>query len=157
MKPRSAPPTSIAESITSASTSSSTRPDPSARSLRAGLRSDADRRSPWSWTDPAVRHLSNQKHDLGPTGAAKPDPVAVRQPLADHLRLIDERAVARATVLDDEAASLDDDLGVVARHFAARQTQVVRLAAPDGERLLVHRHDTPADRVGDLQTHIRHR
>ena len=82
MKPRSAPVTSIAESSTSASTSSSTRPDPSARSpsssaaicrssVAAEIGALLDRR----------RLVVDEEHDLGVAGLAEPDLVAVREHL----------------------------------------------------------------------------
>jgi hypothetical protein len=70
--------------------------------------------------------------------------------------VVDEGAVAGLLVPDDEAAVGGHDFGVVARDFAARQAEVVGLPPPDAERLLGDRHDTPAERVRDLEACVWH-
>ena len=77
-------------------------------------------------------------------------------PLGDLLA-VDVGAVARLRSRSDEVAVLDrDDLGVIARHLAAGQAQVVGLAPADLERRLGDRHDAPAERVGDFEAGVGH-
>ena len=80
MKPRSAPVTSIAESSTSASTSSSTRPDPSAAQPFEQRRHLPQLRR---GRDGALFHrrrlVVDEEDDLGVAGIPEPDLVAVRQ------------------------------------------------------------------------------
>ena len=81
MKPRSAPVTSIAESSTSASTSSRTRPRAEraqALEQRGNLPQVAD--APSWWPCPAAgAAVGEQEHQLGAAAAAQPDPIAVRE------------------------------------------------------------------------------
>ena len=102
MKPRSAPLTSIAESSTSDSTSSSTRPEPSAR--RPSSSAAICRRSPIAVV---VGDLSDvrlgvgeQEHHLGAAAAAEPDAVAVDERLLGDLLAVDVGAVARVAILE---------------------------------------------------------
>ena len=76
-------------------------------------------------------------------------------PLGDLLA-VDVGAVARVPVAQPETAALDGDLGVVARHFAAGQPQIVGLAAADFERRFRDRDDAPAERVGHFQAGVGH-
>ena len=76
--------------------------------------------------------------------------------LLGDLLAVDVGAVARGAIADEEAVRLEDDLGVVARHLAAGQPQIVGLAAADLERRFRHRHDPPAKRVGDFESSLRH-
>ena len=107
MKPRSAPLTSIAESSTSASTSSSTRPEPSARSPSSSAA--IWRRSPIAVVVALLdggRAVGEQEHHLGAAAAAEPDAVAVHErPLGDLLA-VDVGAVARALVAEEELVVL---------------------------------------------------
>jgi hypothetical protein len=157
MKPRSAPVTSIAESSTSASTSSSTRPLPSAR--RPSSSAAICRRSPMavvvalSWAGAGV---GEQEDQLGAARPSEPDAVAVDQRALGDWLVVDVGAVARLLVANDEAAVVGHDLGVVARDLAAGQAQIVGLAPADAERVLADRHDAPAERVGDLQACVWH-
>ena len=101
--------------------------------------------------------VGEQEDELGAAGAPEADAIAVRQrPVAGDRLVVDEGAVAGLLVADDEAAAGRDDLGVVARDFAAREAQVVGLAPADAERFLGDRHDPPAERVGDFQACVWH-
>ena len=108
MKPRSAPVTSIAESSTSASTSSSTRPDPSARSAFEQRRHLAQlgRRRDGALLD-RRRLVVDEEHDLGVAGLAEPDLIAVREHLLGDPLAVDEGAEPRLLVADDAAAVFD--------------------------------------------------
>ena len=78
--------------------------------------------------------VGREKQQVGAAAAAEPDAVAGPQlALGDGLA-VDERAVARLAVAQDEPAVLRDDLGVLARHLAAAEPQVVGLAPADRER-----------------------
>src|SRR5579872_6469525 len=78
-----------------------------------------------------------------------------RPMLGDRL-VVDERAVARLPVFDDEAAVFLDDFGMIPRHLAAGEAQIVGLAAPDAKRILGDRDDPSAKRVGDFQPGVGH-
>ena len=157
MNPRSAPLTSIAESSTSDSTSSSTRPEPSAR--RPSRSAAIWRRSPIAVVvafSIGRGTVGEEEHHLGAAAAAEADAIAVHQrPLGDLLA-VDVGAVARALVADEELVVLGDDLGVVARDLAAGQPEIVGLAAADLEVPLRDRDDPAAQRVGDFQAGIGH-
>ena len=72
-----------------------------------------------------------EKHEIGAAAAAEADAVA-RPQLAFGDRLaVDERAVARLLVAQDEAAVFRVDLGVLARHLAAAEAEVVGFAPAD--------------------------
>ena len=157
MKPRSAPLTSIAESSTSDSTSSSTRPDPSARSPSSSA--VTWRRSPIAVVaDRSATVLGPLDHEdhLGAAGATEPDPVAVRQRLLGDLLAVDVGAVARILVADEELVVFGDDVGVVARHLAAGQPQIVGLAAADPKQRLADLDDAAAECIGDFQASSSH-
>ena len=109
MKPRSALVTSSAESITSVRTSSSTRPEPSARRpLRMAaiwprsVTSDERLRA-----EPDASIVAEREHQFDGVGATQPDPIPVLQGALRHLLAVDERAVARAAVAQDVAAAID--------------------------------------------------
>ena len=157
MNPRSAPLTSIAESSTSASTSSRTRPEPSAR--RPSRSAAIWRRSPIAVVvalSMAGSTVGEEEHHLGAAAAAEPDAVAVHERALGYLLAVDVGAVPRALVADQELVVLGVDLGVVARDFAAGQAEIVGFAPPDLEVALRDRHDTAAQRVGYFKAGIGH-
>ena len=104
MNPRSAPLTSIAESSTSDSTSSSTRPVPSARSPSSSAA--IWRRSPIAVVVGGLlgepRPIGGQEDHLRAAAAAEPDAVAVHQRALGDLLAVDVGAVARRPVAQDE-------------------------------------------------------
>ena len=157
MKPRSAPLTSIAESSTSDSTSSSTRPEPSARSPSSSAA--ICRRSPIAVVvarSTGGGESARRKTISAPPRAAETDAIAVREgPLGDLLA-VDVGAVARVAVAEHEMVVLERDLGVVARHLAAGQPQIVGLAAADLELRLGDRDDAPSERVGHFEAGVGH-
>ena len=51
---------------------------------------------------------------------------------------------------------LEGDFGVVARHLAAGQPQIVRLASPDLELALRDRDDAPSEGVGYFESGVGH-
>ena len=113
MKPRSAPVTSMAESSTSASTSSSTRPDPSARSPSS---SAAICRSSLAAAT-ALRSTDGASSSTKKTIAVSPAcPSRMSSPCASTRSVdalaVHERAEARLAVVERADAVLDDDLGV---------------------------------------------
>src|SRR6476620_8536939 len=74
-----------------------------------------------------------------------------------HLIAIYVGSVARRPVLHYvRAARIDDDFGVIARHFAAGETQVVGFPAADLEWRFRHRDDAPAQRVRDFKAGLWH-
>ena len=157
MKPRSAPVTSIAESSTSASTSSSTRPLPSAR--RPSSSAAICRRSPIAvvvaLSCAGAVSASRKTSSAPPVRPSRMRSPCDERPLGDRL-VVDVRAVARLLVADQEYAVGREDLGVIARDFAAGQPQIVGLPAADAEGVLLDRHDAAAQSVGDLEAGVRH-
>ena len=79
--------------------------------------------------------VGEQEDHLGPARPAKPDLVAVHEHALGDLFAVDVGPVAGIPVLQLETVSVDSDFGVVARHLAARQPQVIGLAAADFERV----------------------
>ena len=150
MKPRSAPVTSIAESSTIASTSSSTRPEPSARSpsssaaiCRSSLAADTALVS----TDGAS---SSTKNTISVSPAW---PSRIWSPCASTFSLCFSplTKVPNRDCLSRmmQAPFSSADLGVDARDVGARQPQVGFAAASDREQRLVDVDDAAPERVGD--------
>ncbi len=97
-----------------------------------------------------------EEDHFGAAGAAELHPVAVRQPVLGHRLAVDERAVARAAVLEDQRAVLADDLGVLARDVAAHQPHVALGAAADRQRGLVDGNDAAAEAIVDFEAGVSH-
>ena len=91
--------------------------------------------------------VAGQEHHVGAAGAAELDAIAVRQLVLGDRLAVDVGAVARALVAQDPVAVLLDDLGVLARHVAADQTEIALRAAADAEQLLVDRDDALTEAV----------
>ncbi len=159
MKPRSAPVTSMAESITSASTSSSTRPDPRAR--RPSSSAAICRRSPtaevvcWS-TEPETAASSRRK-----TISAPPlRPSRIRSPCASVFSvtcsLLTKVPYREPRSRSVYVVALERDLRVVAGDIAADQLQVVAAATTDGKHRLLEGHHAPPERIRHFETSDRH-
>ena len=73
------------------------------------------------------------EHQLDGVGAAEPDAIAVLEHALGDLLAVDERAVARAAIAQQEPAVVLDDLGVLARDVGADDLQVGGGAAADQE------------------------
>src|SRR5262249_44103155 len=101
--------------------------------------------------------VGEEEDQLGPARSPEADPIAVRERPLRHRLVVDERAVARLLVADEEPRPGRDDLGVVARDLAAGEPEIVGFAPPDPERILPDRHDPAAERIGDFQSGVRHR
>ena len=65
-------------------------------------------------------------------------------------------AVARIAVAQHEVVVLNGDFGVIARHLAAGETQVVGFAAADLELPFRDRHDATAEGVGYFESGVGH-
>ena len=78
--------------------------------------------------------IGQQEHELGAAAAADADGVAGFEHAFGDGLAVDVGAEARAAIAEHEAAALLDDLGVIARHFAAAETQIVGLPAANRER-----------------------
>ena len=150
MKPRSAPVTSMAESSTIASTSSRTRPDPSARRFFEQGRHLAQlaRRRHRAFLH-RRRLVVDEEDNLGVPGLPEPNLIAVRQHPFAVLFAVDEGAEPRLLVADDADAVLKADLGVDARDVGPRQPQVGFAPASDSEQRLVDVDNAAPERVGD--------
>ncbi len=152
MNPRSAPVASMAESITSASTSSSTRADPRPRKPIEQRRDRPEIDDARHMTRSRIGRVVGEEDQLGAAAPAQPDLVAVPQRPLGHLLVVDERAAARPSILQDEAAIvLPDDLGVLARNVDADRAQIALAPAADAEDRLVDDDDPRTERVVDLQ------
>ena len=149
--------------MTSASTSSSTRPDPSAR--RPSSSAATWRRSPTA--DVVCRSLeaplaicvvSSSRNTISapPLRPSRTRSRVLQRVLGDAFA-VDVRAVAAAAIAEHEGAVFGGDFGVVARHIAAHQLQVVAAAAADREHRLVDVDHTPTQGVSDLETTVCHR
>ena len=152
MKPRSAPVTSMAESSTSVSTSSSTRPDPSARSPseQAGHVPDLA-----GCRDRAAllrrRFVAEEEDDFRVVGLAQADAIAMHERVLGGPLAVDERAEARLAVAQAAHAVLGDDFGVQAGHARALHADVGLAAAAERQRRLVDRDHPLTEGVGDQQ------
>ncbi len=73
------------------------------------------------------------KHQFDRVGATEPDAIAVLEYALGDLLAVDERAVARAAIAQQEPALVLNDLGVFARDVRADDLQVRRRAAADQE------------------------
>ncbi len=99
---------------------------------------------------------ASRKTISAPPDPAEPDLVAVHQDALGDLFTVDVGAVAGIPVLQLEAIAVDGDFGVVARHFAARQAQIVGFAAADFERALRNGDDAPSEGIGHFQAGVGH-
>ena len=97
-----------------------------------------------------------QEHQLRAAAAAKPHEVAVLQGMLGDGLAVHVSAVPRAAIAQDVLATVERDLGVVARDVAADQLQVVAAAPADGEHRLVDLDDPPTESVGDLEATVWH-
>ena len=153
MNPRSAPVTSMAESITSASTSSSTRADPRARrpsSRDATCRKSATAEAPVPEGAPG---LVQQEDQFSAALHAEPDLVAVPEHALGDRLVVHKRPTAGPAVSKQPAAVVALlDLGMLARNVDAAHAQIALGAAADAEQRLVERHHTLPLRVADLQS-----
>ena len=141
MNARSAPEISMAASSTRASTSWSTRPDPSARNpsssaviCRRSSRAPVVDRLETLCSSPAAGRRGRRRR-RGPAGSRSPDRSShsvTGSPLT-NVPYRDSRSRSR------KLAVVGEDLGVLARHLAAAELEVVGLAPPDGERNAVER------------------
>ena len=113
MNPRSAPPTSIAESSTSVQhTARAQRPQ--AFEQRRNLAQIADRCGRGRLVHLRLA-VGEEKHDLGAAAAAEPDAIAVRQRLLGNLVAVDVGPVPGGPILQDETAvRTGRDLRVIA-------------------------------------------
>ena len=120
MNPRSAPVASMAESITSTSTSSSTRDEPRLAEPIEQRRQRAKVDDPGRVAGMRVGRVVREENQLGTAAAAQADPVAMAQrPLGDLL-VVDERAASRPAILQHEPPVVEPhDFGVLARHVGA--------------------------------------
>ena len=100
--------------------------------------------------------FGDEKDHLGAAAASETDAVAVHERALGDLLAVDVGAVPRAAVPDHESAVRVDDFGVVARHLAPGQAQIVGFAAADLERRLGDRDDAAAQGVGDFQAGLGH-
>ena len=99
---------------------------------------------------------ASEEDHLGPAAPAEPNPVAVgERPLGDLLA-VDVGPVAGVTVAEHEMVVLRARFGVIARHFAAGQAEVVGLAPADFELPLRDRYDPPPEGVGHFEAGIGH-
>jgi hypothetical protein len=73
------------------------------------------------------------------------------------LLIVDIRSVAGVAIANDERLLAGCNLGMIAGDLAARETQIVRLAAADLEDSFRDWHDPPSQGVGDFQAGIRHK
>ena len=140
-KPRSARVASSAESITSVSTSSSTRPDPSARSpsrmaaiWAKSLTSDEERDRPDSPS-------SGQEHHLDAVAVTQPDGVAVAQPVLRNAARRSRRCRSGSPCRAGRTRRLRSSISACSRDTSVLNTwksAVVR--RPIDERGTIHRH-----------------
>ena len=152
MKPRSAPVASMAESITSTSTSSSTRDEPESaqpieqRRQRPEI-DDARRVARMRLGASSARKIISRA-----AAASQANLVAMAQrPLGDLL-VVDERAASRPAILQHEPSVVQpDDFGVLARHVGADRPQIALALAADAKHRLVDDDDAPAERIVDLE------
>ena len=101
--------------------------------------------------------IGQQEHQFGAAAAADADGVAGFEHAFGDGLAVDVGAEARAAIAEHEAAAVLDDLGVIARHFAAAETQIVGLPAANRERQLFDGDDPVAERVADFEAWFRHR
>jgi hypothetical protein len=94
--------------------------------------------------------LGEQEDHLGYPAPTQANAITVGQRVLFHLLLIDEGPVARAPITEHEGAGISDDLGVVARDFAAGQMEIAVHPPAHGELFLADRDDTSTQRVGDF-------
>src|SRR4029453_5940065 len=91
--------------------------------------------------------ITSDKEQVGAAPPPEPDP-APRPQLALARRLaVHVGAVPRGLVPEQIAAALARDFRMLARHFAAAQTQVVGFAPADRERPVIHGHDALTEHV----------
>ena len=160
MNPRSAPVTSMAESMHEGQhlVEHAARPE-RAQALQQGgdLAKVADRGARVLLERGArQRLLVEQEHHLSTAAAAKPHQIAVRQRFLGDLLAVDERAIPRATVAEHVLFVVACDVGVVARHVAAHELQIIAAATADGKRGLLERHNAPPEGVSDFEAPKRH-
>jgi hypothetical protein len=91
--------------------------------------------------------VAGQEHHVGAAGATELDAIAVGQLVLGDRLAVDVGAVTRPLVAQDPVAVLLDDLGVLARHVAADQTEIALRASADAEQLLVNRDDALTEAV----------
>ena len=119
---------------------------------RAGRRSrdhrdvERRRRRPGGYAEPTWNTSS-----APPVRPSRIDVAGLEQPLGGHRVAVDEGAEARVLVAQQVARALHHDLGVIARHLAAAELQVVGVAAADGERHRRHVDRAPAGAVDDVE------
>ena len=138
MNPRSAPVTSMAESITSASTSSSTRADPRAR--RPSSREATCRKSATAGVlGPEERAgIVQQEDQFGAALHAEPDLVAVPEHALGDRLVVDKRSAAGSAVPKQPAAVVALlDLGMLAGNVDAAHAQIALGRPADSEQRLV--------------------
>ncbi len=104
-----------------------------------------------------LRRIVQEEHELGAAAASKADQIAVLQLVLGDAFAVDVRAVPRAAIAQQEAAVVERNLGVVARHIAANQLEIVPAAAPDREHGLVDVDYAPAEGVSYLEATFGHR
>ena len=100
--------------------------------------------------------VADHEDDVGAGGAPELEPVATHQLVLGDLRLVDEGAVTRAPVPQQEPAGLAHDLGVVARHVTAGQADVVLGPAANGQLRLVERDHPPPKAVVQFEPCVSH-
>ena len=102
------------------------------------------------------RRIGQEEDHLRAARPAETDPIAVRQRAFGDLLTVHIRAVARVPVAEHEMVVLERDFGVVPRHLAPGQPQIVRLASPDLELALGDRDDAPPEGVGHFESGVGH-
>ncbi len=100
--------------------------------------------------------LLEQEHQLRAAAASQAYEVAVLQLMLGDAFAVDVGAVARSAIAQDEVPVVERDLGVIPRHIAANQLQIVAAAAADRIHRFVDVNDAATEGVGDLEATVRH-
>src|SRR5262249_37782620 len=96
----------------------------------------------------------DSEDDVDVARLPNPHAIAVLERSGLDLFVVDERAEARLSIVQNVVPALEDDLRVYARHVSAREPQVGLAAPADREHRLVNRDNAPAECIGHDQTWI---
>ena len=100
--------------------------------------------------------VAREEHEVCTAATAQADAVARANLDFVDLFAVDEGAVPRCLVPDEELCPVLRDLGVLARDLAAAEAQIVRLPAANRERQAIHIHESLAQHVTYFQPRGRH-
>ena len=102
------------------------------------------------------RRVAQTEHQFGAAAASKLDLVAIGELVLGDLLAVDEGAIPRPGIAQLISPVHRRDLGMIARHLAARQMQVAADPPADDERILGDVHGPRTELVVDFETWLGH-